>query len=274
GCLSDHGGVPLGQLPVVRLRLRDLLRQRVPGHPQHVAVVRLDDGGWLAAVGDEGPPRRLPGGETTVQVDRLHPELAEVRRGVRGPVTGAAHDQRLLGEREVGQAVPELHQRDVRGPLDVAGCPLLVLADVEHQQALGQRVRYAGDRRRGDVHDPIPPGPDPTRCAYLSKRDIRRSARGLPPVWQVGQYCSDESAKLTSRTMSPQTGHFSPVRPWTARLVFFSLFSSLAASPRERSTASPSSSLIAANSWSSAVAVRLLAGLNGDILAACRISSL
>ena len=33
--------------------------------------------------------------------------------------------------------------------------------------------------------------------------------------------------------MSPHTGHFWPVRPWTARLLFFSPFSSLAASPRD-----------------------------------------
>ena len=35
---------------------------------------------------------------------------------------------------------------------------------------------------------------------------IRRSASGLPPVWQVGQYCRLESANDTSRTVSPQTG--------------------------------------------------------------------
>ena len=40
--------------------------------------------------------------------------------------------------------------------------------------------------------------------------------------------------RLTSRTVSPQTGHFSPVRPCTARLDFFSPLSSLAARPRER----------------------------------------
>ena len=74
---------------------------------------------------------------------------------------------------------------------------------------------------------------------HLSSLDIRRSASGLPPVWQVAQYCRLESANETSRTMSPQTGHFSPVRPWTARWDFFSPLSSLAARPRERSTASP-----------------------------------
>ena len=30
---------------------------------------------------------------------------------------------------------------------------------------------------------------------HLSSFDIRRSASGLPPVWQVAQYCSDVSAK-------------------------------------------------------------------------------
>ena len=48
--------------------------------------------------------------------------------------------------------------------------------------------------------------------------DIRRSARGLPPVWQVAQYCRLESAKLTSRTVSPQTGQGWPVRPCTAQV--------------------------------------------------------
>ena len=50
---------------------------------------------------------------------------------------------------------------------------------------------------------------------YLSSLDIRRSASGLPPVWQVGQYWNDWSANDTSRTVSPQTGHGSPVRACT-----------------------------------------------------------
>ncbi len=54
--------------------------------------------------------------------------------------------------------------------------------------------------------------PNALRTAYyFSSRDRRRSASGLPPVWQVGQYCSDESANDTSRTVSPQTGHGWPV---------------------------------------------------------------
>ena len=45
------------------------------------------------------------------------------------------------------------------------------------------------------------------RGGYFSSFESRRSARGLPPVWQVGQYCSAESAKDTSLMVSPQTGH-------------------------------------------------------------------
>ena len=63
--------------------------------------------------------------------------------------------------------------------------------------------------------------------------------------WQVGQYCRDESANETSRTVSPQTGQGIPVRPWTARFDFFSPLSSEAASPEERATASPSTCRIA-----------------------------
>src|SRR3546814_8727538 len=41
----------------------------------------------------------------------------------------------------------------------------------------------------------------------------RRSARILPPVWHVGQYSRELSAKKTLRTSSPHTGHVSPRRP-------------------------------------------------------------
>src|SRR5690606_26629631 len=77
----------------------------------------------------------------------------------------------------------------------------------------------------------------PVSKYYLRNLLVRRSASGLPPVWQVGQYCRDESAKETSRTTSPQTGHFSPVWPWTAMWDFFSPLSSEAARPVLRSTA-------------------------------------
>ena len=66
---------------------------------------------------------------------------------------------------------------------------------------------------------------------YLSSRDSRRSASGLPPVWQVGQYCSDESANETSRMVSPHTGQGCPVRACTRRPLFFSPFRSAAARP-------------------------------------------
>ena len=59
----------------------------------------------------------------------------------------------------------------------------------------------------------------------------------LPPVWQAGQYCIDESEKLTSAMVAPQTGQGWPVRPCTCRLERLSSLSSLAASPWARSTA-------------------------------------
>jgi hypothetical protein len=47
---------------------------------------------------------------------------------------------------------------------------------------------------------------------YFRNLDVLRSARIFPCVWQVGQYCRAVSANETSRTVSPQTGHASPVR--------------------------------------------------------------
>ena len=68
-----------------------------------------------------------------------------------------------------------------------------------------------GDRRTA-IRRLTPTGPGRTAesrpsSAYFSSRDSRRSARGFPPVWQVGQYCSAESANETSLTVSPQAGH-------------------------------------------------------------------
>ena len=72
----------------------------------------------------------------------------------------------------------------------------------------------------------------PAAAHYFSSRDSRRSASGRPPVWQVGQYCSEESLKDTSRTVSPHTGHGSPVRPCTRSPLFFSAFSRPGRQPR------------------------------------------
>ena len=61
---------------------------------------------------------------------------------------------------------------------------------------------------------------------YFSSRDSTRSASLLPPVWQVGHYCRVESAKITSRTMSPQIEQGSLVRACTCKPdFFFSFFS-------------------------------------------------
>ena len=66
------------------------------------------------------------------------------------------------------------------------------------------------------------------RVTYLTSRDSRRSASGLPPVWQVGQYWNDWSANDTSRTVSPQTGQGRPVRACTRRPERFSPLSDAA----------------------------------------------
>ena len=73
---------------------------------------------------------------------------------------------------------------------------------------------------------------------YLISRDSRRSASSRPSVWQVGQYWKLRSAKETSRTVSPQTGHGRPVRACTRSPLRFSDFSVAAFCPTERSTAS------------------------------------
>src|SRR5438045_2241927 len=114
----------------------------------------------------------------------------------------------------------------------------------------------------------IRPGAD-----YLSRRDRRRSASGLPPVWQVGQYCSEESANETSLIVSPHTAHSWPARPCTRRPLFFSPFRSAAARPAERSTASVSVVLIASYRLATSSGVIRAAILKGDILAACSTSS-
>ena len=109
---------------------------------------------------------------------------------------------------------------------------------------------------------------------YLSSRDSRRSASGLPPVWQVGQYCSEESAKDTSRTVSPQTGQGWPVRPCTRIDVFFSFFSCAAARPPARATASRSTDCSAPYSVSTSSSDSDEPSRNGDSRAACSTSSL
>src|SRR6266487_2177250 len=54
------------------------------------------------------------------------------------------------------------------------------------------------------------------RDRYLISLDSLRSASGLPPVWQPGQYWKLESWNETSRIVSPHTGQGNPVRACTA----------------------------------------------------------
>src|SRR3954452_14053734 len=67
--------------------------------------------------------------------------------------------------------------------------------------------------------------------------DRRGSASGLPPVWQVGRYCRELSAKDTSRTVSPHTGRGRPVRACAASPLRFSDFRVAARWPAHRVTA-------------------------------------
>ncbi len=108
---------------------------------------------------------------------------------------------------------------------------------------------------------------------YLSSLDIRRSASGLPPVWQVGQYCSDVSANDTSRTVSPHSGHGSPVRAWTRMPARLASLSSLAGLPDAVATAPLSVSRRAAYNRSTTSGASEPAMANGLIFATWRISS-
>src|SRR5205085_512432 len=110
-------------------------------------------------------------------------------------------------------------------------------------------------------------------CSYLRNFEKRRSARGLPPVWHVGQYWSDLPENATCRTRSPHTGQGCPVRPCTRSPSFFSFFSPAAGRPAERATASRSTSTSASCRRSTSSGVTLDPGLNGDRRAACNASS-
>ena len=110
-------------------------------------------------------------------------------------------------------------------------------------EALKSTAKYAGDE------DPyVKPARDRRGLITFSNRLSTRSASGLPPVWQVGQYSNVESANRTWRTVSPQIGQASPLRPCTRRFAFFSALSSLAAKPSDRSIASRRVSCIASYS--------------------------
>ena len=212
------------------------------------------------------PPGRLPREHAAVQVDRLDALLAQVRRRVRRPVAGPADDQGLVGHGQRRRAAR-------RAPS--AGCartPSMWPASHSMSSRTSSTSRPSGS---GSGTPATVDGRDLhgigslTSAAWTSAgrpAACRRSGRS-------GSTAGWSRRTTTSRTMSPHTGHFWPARPCTAMLVFFSPLSSLAASPRERSTASPSVVRIAAYSVAARSSVRLLAGLNGDICAACRISS-
>ena len=118
--------------------------------------------------------------------------------------------------------------RSDRTTTTVASTPTTTSAE-QHQRA---------GRRRPSRYRP--------RAPTCTRRDSRRSASGLPPVWQPGQYWNDRSAKDTSRTVSPHTGQGSPVRACTRSPERFSPLSVAAPWPTDRSTASVSTARSAA----------------------------
>ena len=157
-----------------------------------------------------------------VDVEMVHDQRRAVPAGGRHQVAGlldglravhvggAADPAAAAGRVDEGSGPGELHGDRPSGP---PGGPR------HERDAAGERPGFGLT-----VEVTVP-------CPHFSSRDIRRSASGLPPVWQVGQYCRLESANDTSRTMSPQTGQGLPVWPCTARWDFFSPLSSLAARP-------------------------------------------
>src|SRR5690606_14418839 len=202
---------------------------------------------------------------------RPRPRRPDVHEDLRGP--RGRHGQGHLERQE------DRHPLHPRGrlpaqPLDQGGPPLPRRPRAELNERFttdshpGPRCRTGAAPRGRGRWTPRPPW-----ARYLRRRDRRRSARGLPPVWQVGQYWRDESANDTSRIVPPHTGHFWPVRACTRRPVFFSPLRSWASRPRDRSTASRRVVTMASCRVATSSSVRVAAILKGDILAACSTSS-
>ena len=172
----------------------------------------LDDLRRLAGLAHQGAAGRLPVEQAAVEVDRVAALLDQVA----GHARGAA--RRPCRPRGSARPAPRRAGSAPR-PAGCARSPRRVRAPT--RRARGRRARRApraagrdaADRDGRDAVHQVGP--------HLSSLLIRRSASGLPPVWQVGQYCRLESANETSRTVSPQTGQGFPVcgrarRGWTS----------------------------------------------------------
>ena len=162
--------------------------------------------------------------------------------------------------------------RAVRGPC--VGCSGMAGSFRGGAGAYGQSRRPPGGAPPVVDRSPAIPGSVAPR-GYFSSRDIRRSASGLPPVWQVGQYCSEESAEghLADRVAADRAGLAgAAVHAQPGLLLRLQLARGQPAGALDRvvqrGRAAPRTA------GRPPRPVRFAASLNGDILAACSTSSL
>ena len=202
-----------------------------------------------------GRPAPAHSMQATVEVGDVVPLLGEVGHRLRGPGTDPADDHRPA-VRDVGQPLHELHQRNVhRSPR----CGRAPTRPARARRARS-RPRAAGlGGRGGRRYRWILLGRLIGSLRAASTCGGRRAACRRSGRWRSTAGSSRRRRPLGPRRRRPGTSG----RCGRARAMwdFFSPLSSLAASPRERSTASPRTPRIAAYSVSTlglAQAVRRL----------------
>ena len=78
------------------------------------------------------------------------------------------------------------------------------------------------------------------RAVARGAAQVAGSRQGQRSGWQTGQYWAAPFDPGTSATMPPQSGHSSPVRPWTAIAAILRALSSSIGTLRCRAKAPPS----------------------------------
>ena len=87
-----------------------------------------------ATLGDERQTGARPRRNAPVEILGPYPGRSETLGGAVAPRAAATHRDDDLLPRDLGQARPELAERDVLRPLDVPGVPLVLLPDVKEMQ--------------------------------------------------------------------------------------------------------------------------------------------